>query len=115
MALSLTPAMVEAAYELLRTTPPFRGWRLPPSDEVEFRVTDDRAALGSCRADRACIAISGHLHGHLSTLLATLAHEMLHLWQERRGTGRRDVVHDHEFRRVARRIARLHGFDPRLF
>jgi len=113
--LSITPEAVEAAYELLRTTPPFDGWRLPPGDQVEFRVTGDRTALGSCRTDRACITISGHLHGHLSSLLETMAHEMIHLWQARRSAGRPDVDHDREFTRAAQRIARLHGFDPRQF
>jgi len=34
MTLPLTPATLTAAYEFLRTTPPFKGWKLPHADEV---------------------------------------------------------------------------------
>ena len=42
MTLPLTPAVLAAAYEYLRATSPFKGWRLPHCDEVEFSVTRHR-------------------------------------------------------------------------
>src|SRR5690349_18038866 len=46
MSLRLTPDIIEGAYEFLRMTPPFRGWRLPPADEVEFVVSRHKRYLG---------------------------------------------------------------------
>lgn len=37
--LHLTLEMLEGAYEYLRTTPPFRRWKLPPGADIEFHVT----------------------------------------------------------------------------
>jgi hypothetical protein len=115
--LIITPDIVEATYELLRVTPPFNKWRLPPGDAVEFRVTASCTMMGTCDVHAAapCIELSERLHGHLSTVLQTVAHEMLHLWQDGRRARRLTVAHNAEFRRVAQRIARIHGFDPRTF
>ena len=52
MALRLTPEILEGAYEFLRATPPFRGWRLPHADEVEFVVSRHRH--NNARRGRRC-------------------------------------------------------------
>src|SRR5258708_16268586 len=36
--LTLTPEMLESAYEYLRVSPPFCHWDLPHADHVSFRV-----------------------------------------------------------------------------
>src|SRR5262245_58229754 len=36
--LTLTPEMLEGAYEYLRVSPPFCSWDLPHADQVMFRV-----------------------------------------------------------------------------
>ena len=36
--MKLTPGILEAAYEFLRTTPPFKGWKLPSGVDITFRV-----------------------------------------------------------------------------
>lgn len=112
----LTPATLEAAYELLRATPPFKGWRMPEADEVEF-VVSRTAALGSAgrtAGGQRYIAISGARHAHLATLLPTMAHEMVHLHDQSTG-GRDDVEHGATFRRLAAQVCRHHGFDPKWF
>ena len=113
MSLTITRAMLVAAYELLRTTPPFRGWNLPDAGAVEFAVLRDRTTYGDC--DGETIRVSSSCHGHLRTLLATVAHEMIHLHQMRNRLETSNTEHNADFRRRAARVCRLHGFDPKIF
>ena len=113
-----TPEMVEAAYEFLRTTPPFRRWRLPPGEELEFYVRHARHYVGLCHeaqgAMPARITVSSRWVGLPATLLLVVAHEMVHLYQARRGTSG-PGEHNQEFHRLARRVCTVHGFDYRSF
>jgi len=115
MTLPLTPAILEAAYEFLRATPPFVRWRLPHADEVELRVCRTRQWMGlfdSGSDDRSRISVSSARIGHTDTLLRSVAHEMIHLYQFERGTATASE-HNAEFFRLAAQIARHHGFDPK--
>lgn len=113
--LSITPEIIESAYEFLRTTLPFRRWKLPPADDIEFRVVRDPTIYGSYIEESShIIAISDRLVGHTTTLLATLAHEMIHLYQAIRGTGGKNQ-HGVEFRKFAAQVCKAHGFDPKAF
>lgn len=118
MALHLTPEMIEAAYELLRTTLPFKRWKLPDGDDVEFRVIRD----GSVSA-KVALAIDGSAHvlsvsskmvGRLPFLVQVVAHEMIHIHEHQQGA-RLDVSHGASFKRLARQVCRHHGFDEKLF
>lgn len=106
----LTPAILVAAYEFLRATPPFVGWRLPEADDVEFRVSHF-AHLGECHANDGThvIAISARRISHTDTLMRTMAHEMIHLRHNHVGI---DTVHGAPFVRDAKLVAKAHGFDP---
>jgi len=114
MTLRLTPDMLAAGYEFLRTTEPFRRWRLPHSDEVGFHVM--RRAISSAdfgvEAGLPFIRVNESHNGHAATLLASLAHEMIHLRQHL--TGDREL-HGPRFRRMATRVCIAHGFDPKIF
>ena len=116
MTLPLTPDMLHGAYEYLRTTPPFKGWRLPDADEVEFNITTSKDTMGSHQtytADNShIVSVSGTLVGHSLTLLVTVAHEMVHMRQWRL---RKRCDHGPEFVRLAARVCKYHGFDPRGF
>ncbi len=102
-----------AAYELLRASTPFRTLKLPPAFEVTFKLTRDRTKAGECDFDEAgIISVSAHYHGHLHSLLMTVAHEMVHLYQFIK-LGKAD--HGEQFRKLADRVCRAHGFDPKLF
>jgi predicted SprT family Zn-dependent metalloprotease len=46
-------------------------------------------------------------------LLSTMAHEMIHLYQDETGTARGH--HNPKFRKLAKRVCRIHGFDPESF
>lgn len=113
--LHLTPEMVEAAYELLRATRPFRRWRLPPADEVEFHIRHfaHHADCAKHVSGRFTIRVSSRLHGRLDHLVETVAHEMVHIQQDH--VAPREGSHGRAFHRLAAQVCRHHGFDPQRF
>jgi hypothetical protein len=113
MSLVINKATLIAAYDLLRTTSPFLSWKLPNAETIDFAVIRDRTNYGDC--DGETIRVSSGRHGHLSTLLATVAHEMIHLHQMRCRLETPNTEHNADFRRRAARVCRLHGFDPKVF
>lgn len=123
MTLPLTPDMLAAAYDFLRATPPFRGWKLPESDDVEFYVLTTHDRLGHYRAYHkrdadGCfgeIAISARRVGHSAPLIYRMSHEMVHLYQEVKRTTTPNTEHNAEFYRLAERVCRYHGFDLKDF
>lgn len=114
--MKLTPEILEASYDFLRATPPFRGWRLPKGEDVTFNVTKTRGTLGSytryIRTDRHIINISGARISHPELLINVMAHEMVHLVLGVRKTETPNTEHSAEFRRLARIVCKHHGFDP---
>lgn len=117
MALHLTPDMLEACYELLKTTPPFRGWRLPPPDDIVFKVEGytNHYAHYEIKDGQHVISVSTEGAAQLPTLLSTIAHEMIHLYQAIHCKDPADTEHNEEFFRIANNVCRKHGFDPKLF
>jgi len=114
MALKLHRDMIAAAYDFLRRTEPFKAWRLPPSDDVRFRVVRDPKMLADFGMERGkpVIRISAVTVGHTDTLMATVAHEMIHFRQHL--TGDREV-HGARFKRMAAKVCAAHGYDPLTF
>ena len=114
MTLPLDPAMLEAAYEYLRATPPFRRWKLPPGEQIEFHVIASRALRGRCvgRGQAHSIAISAGTIGHTDSLMMAMAHEMIHVRDNLAGVR---AHHGASFARGAAQVCRFHGFDPKLF
>lgn len=109
----ITQETLIAGYQLLRVTTPFRGLRLPPSDDITFKLTKDKKLAGSCNlTDATVIEISSHFHSHLQPLLVTLAHEMIHVWELHK-FGK--ASHGEAFQKLAHRVCRAHGFDPKVF
>lgn len=111
--------MLAASYDFLRTTPPFRAWRLPPSDEIELNVISLRDREGEytryCGTSEHIIGISGTRIGHTDSLIAVMAHEMIHLKQAISKTETKGTMHNAEFRQLAQAACRAHGWDPKLF
>jgi len=105
----LTPSKLAATYDCLRAFPPFRGWRLPESDDVAFGVSlspDTYGTYDLCRGQPR-IEISALMVTEFQALLETMAHEMIHLHQCRAG---RAVDHDAEWQRLATRVCREFGW-----
>ena len=115
MTLPLTPRMLEAAYEFLRSTPPFKGWALPANDKVRFRVTRHLDTHGQANGHDDPgpeIDISTAVVGHTYTLMKALAHEMIHIHLDRSGVR---AAHGAAFKRCAALVCKRHGFDPKEF
>ncbi len=114
--MKLTPEILEAVYDFLRATPPFRGWKLPKGEDVIFHVTKTRGTLGSytryIRTDRHIINISGARISHTALLACVMAHEMVHLNLGVRKAETPNTEHSAEFRRLSKIVCRHHGFDP---
>jgi hypothetical protein len=118
--LHLTPEALENAYEYLRATLPFRRWSLPHADELVFRVMGARDRYGHFKGrfkdnvDLNEIGVSQRKVHSTDMLMATMAHEMIHLHQHERGSCTRGV-HNANFKRLAARVCRVHGFDLESF
>lgn len=114
MTLRLTPDILAAGYEFLRETKPFKGGKLPSSDDVAFHVSRDPKIHADFGVESGVpvIRVSENGAGHTVTLLAALAHEMCHLRQHL--IGARDC-HGASFRRMAAAVCREHGFDSKTF
>ena len=108
--------MLAAAYEFLRTSQPFKGWKLPDSDSVEFTVNRHKYWFGSHLGGPTChITISESTVGHTSTLIRVMAHEMIHTYQFLNGLESPKTHHNADFRRRAALVCREHGFDEKAF
>jgi hypothetical protein len=118
--LHLTPDCLENAYEYLRTTLPFRRMNLPHADNLVFRVMGARDRFGHFRGrikgmpDLNEIGVSVRVVKSTDLLMATMAHEMIHLFQHEKGSASRSS-HNSEFERIASRVCRIHGFDRESF
>ena len=119
MTLQLTPATLEAAYEYLRTTPPFGSWSLPDGDEVKFLVGRSRKAFAHYQWDgrRHTITVSSNAVGQTATLMEKMGHEMIHLHLEESGMESRGTENTHSawFRRFAAQACKVHGWDLKAF
>lgn len=112
--LHLTPDILRAAYDFLRATPPFKRWKLPEGETIKFRVSRHRDTYAVCisQADDHEIVMSSLKTGHTSSLICTMAHEMVHLHLHRRGES---PHHGVAFKKCAALVCRYHGFDPKAF
>jgi SprT-like family. len=115
VTLPLTPEIMEAAYEFLRFTPPFKNWRLPPGDDVVFHVSADMIIGYYTRDHNHHIALSSKRIGTTALVMHIMAHEMIHLHQALRKTETRNTEHNAEFDRLAKRVATIHGWDFKEF
>jgi hypothetical protein len=110
----VTGATVQSIYELLISIPPMRGWRLPPSEKVLFRVLHMKDCYALYEPDPHTITISSAKNAHLTTMIKSTGHEMIHLklsiqkcpnWH----------LHGDEFNGLAEEVANCLGFDPKEF
>lgn len=120
MTLPLNKETLAAAYDYLRTTPPFNRWNLPDSEDVVFTVGRTEADYGwyHKKGDRHTITASAGKIGHTQTLIEFLGHEMVHLHLELTGMESRSggaYTHNHAFRKCAAQVCKAHGFDPKSF
>jgi hypothetical protein len=112
----VTADACEAAYDFLRAISPFKGWALPPGDDIEFHITrfDHVADCSIVPTEDGAIRIriSEKCHEHLTTLLMSMAHEMIHVYLVRQG---KPISHNAEFMKIGRRLCRQFGWDAGQF
>ena len=119
--LPLTPHMLAAVYDCLREFPPFKGWKLPPGDEVRFDVMRSRQVFGYYIEETRpsgvvrSIQVSSANVGHWNTLTRIMAHEMIHMHQAVARTYTSNAEHNADFRRAARRVCSAFGWDYKEF
>jgi hypothetical protein len=111
--LPVTPNRLAGVYEMLRQFPPFCRWRLPASDEVGFHVakTSRWHAAWWIKDGVHHIEVSAKKHAHLDSLVASMAHEMIHIRQKVAKTETANTEHNAEFLRVSKRVCKALGFD----
>jgi hypothetical protein len=113
--LDITPEQCAAVYDMLRTMPPFNTAKLPESDAIEWRCTHRQDIHGEfVEYDPHIITISTAKTGPLSTLISTVAHEMVHLWQTIDNT-RNKAQHNADWYCKARKVCKSLGLDPKAF
>lgn len=122
MTLPLTPEMLEACYEFLKTTPPFCRWNLPHGEDIKFQVGGRPREAGRYVWDpntkRHYITISKYGVGYTASLMRFMSHEIVHLHLQETGMEspkRSEEIHNAAFRKLADKICRYHGYDPKAF
>lgn len=113
MSFPLSPVHLAHMYDMLRSLPPFDGWKLPDSDAIEFRTPARADVYGEFKAPNL-IVVSVSMHSHLDTIIRTLAHEMIHLAQHIQGKDNK-AQHNASYRRMAKRVTSLYGWDYKAF
>lgn len=116
----LTPKTVEAAYVFLCATPPFSAWKMPCVEEMRFRVMKSHRVqawfqvCGRGPGRERILAVSVNCIGHTNSLIGAVAHEMVHVYMDAHGL---DTAGEHTktFYKLARRVCKIHGFDPKTF
>lgn len=115
MSFPLDPRHVAAMYDCLRALPPFDKWKLPESDEIEFRTPARADVFGEfLDGEPRIITISSARHSHTFTVMLTLAHEMIHLKQALEKTDNKNQ-HNADFKKLAKRVCSLNGWDYKAF
>lgn len=116
MGIKITLPTVEAVYELLRTTKPFAGWKLPSSGDIGFAIIRNRKDRGEFYVNNGVpyIGVSDVYHQTLDELMRTVAHEMCHLREQLHGT-RKDIHHGAYFNKSADAVCKAHQFDRGAF
>jgi hypothetical protein len=116
VTLRLHPDLIAAGYDFLRQSAPFKGWRLPEADEIGFGIVEDPTIFADFCLIKGepLIRVSG-MNGHTVTLLGTIAHEMIHLYQHLNKLDIGGGDHNPDFWKRAKRVCAVHGFDPKTF
>ena len=111
--LPITPQRLAGVYEMLRQWPPFSGWRLPLASAVKFHIlkTDKWHADWWIEGNTHHIRASEKKHYHLVSLMASMAHEMIHVRQRITKTETSGAEHNAEFHVLAKRVCKAFGFD----
>lgn len=115
MALPLNAEMLAHAFDYLCCCPPFNKMNMPHSEDVKFSIGSrkDRYAHYQMIGGDHHIVLSSRFVGRHIMLLSTMAHEMVHLYEEvncLNGGG----IHGPGFQKLADRVCKHHPEFDRL-
>jgi hypothetical protein len=111
---TLTPVILQAAYDFLSETPPFNKWNLPDGDDLCFKVTRSAGVRGwySLINGQHTIAVSGVANGHTDSIMQVVGHEMCHLHQYIHDLP--GGAHGPAWRLLYDEACAFHGWDSRI-
>lgn len=115
--LHITPLMMERSYLLLLAAPPFNKLKMPDVDEIEFHAVHMKGkddADYRWNGSRHQIRVNIKRHKTYLHLLESMAHEMIHMYQEEACLNDRRS-HGPMFRKLKMAVCRHHLFDPGQF
>lgn len=111
-SMKLTASKLRLLYIALCQFPPFQGRKMPPPEEIDFRLSRSTRMFGSY--DTGCdgheITISTAMCKTLPCVIETLLHEMVHLSLEKAGASNHSD-HDAEFNRLAATVCNELGYN----
>ena len=120
-ALKINVDMMRAMYDYFAHSEPFASWNMPPVEDIKFHIKRTArlygwyavavSGRGRNRKVEHHITISSGRHGHTDTFTRTMAHEMIHLIEERNCLSV-NAAHGPVFKKLAQEVAEHHGFDP---
>lgn len=102
------------AYVFLKSHSPFNEYITIPSHEVKFVVTRSEMRMGEYDVDPHTIMVSSKSCANWNDVLETIAHEMVHMICELKDHANHHE-HDYHFKRIAKRVCKHWGFDPKTF
>jgi len=108
----VTKKSILLAYQMLRGMAPFTEWKLPT--KVDTKVVNDVSMYG-CFDEPGLITISTARVWDVNQLVATVAHEMIHLHQHKLKKLNEANPHDAFFMECAREVCVTLGFDKENF
>lgn len=111
--LPLTPERLAGVYVMLKGFPPFCRWKLPPVEDIRLHVakTNRWHAAWWIEGSTHHVEVSVKTHHHISSLVTSMAHELIHMKQRIAKTETRGVEHNAEFRQLAKLVCKRMGFD----
>lgn len=118
MTLHIDIELCAAVYDLLRLTPPYRSWKLPPASEIKFVITNAivyRGQHSRLLSGVHKIEVSQRNVGTLFELTRVMGHEMIHVHEEHSRACRVDVAHSWRFNSWADSVCRWHSWDRKAF
>ena len=116
MPIPLTAEMLAHAYDYLACQPPFSKWNLPPSEDVKFSISKNKYRFAHYQmiGGEHHIVLSSRFVGRHELLIATVAHEIIHLHMEASCISQKNP-HDSAWHKYADRICKIHEFDRLIF
>jgi len=109
----VTADSIRSVYVLLQQFPPFCRWSLPPPEDLTFYVVHFKSEHAEYDPNKKTIRVSTARVSTFLSLLAAVAHEMVHLRQDVADRYPVKDMHNAEFKKCVRQICKHFPFlDP---